>query len=44
MQRGKYFRILANVMIDGQSLGDDLVRNMLARKYDGGKRSGWCDI
>jgi len=43
MQRGKYFRILANVIIDGKSLGDSLVSNGLARRYDGGKRGGWCD-
>ena len=42
-QRGKYFRILANVIIDGESLADSLVSNGLARRYDGGKRGGWCD-
>ena len=40
MQRGKYFRILANVIIDGKSLGGSLVSNGLARIYDGGKRGG----
>ena len=43
MQRGKYFRILANVIIDGESLADSLLKNGLARRYDGGKRGGWCD-
>jgi len=43
MQRGKYFRILANVMIDGVSLADSLINNGLARPYDGGKRGGWCN-
>ncbi|GFO71605.1 micrococcal nuclease [Bathymodiolus japonicus methanotrophic gill symbiont] len=42
IQRGKYFRILANVIIDGESLGDSLLSNGLARAYDGGKRAGWC--
>ena len=42
-QRGKYFRILANVIIDGESLADSLLKNGLARRYDGGKRGGWCD-
>jgi micrococcal nuclease len=42
-QRGKYFRILANVIIDGMSLADSLIKNGLARRYDGGKRGGWCD-
>jgi len=43
IQRGKYFRILANVMIDGVSLADSLIKNNLARPYDGGKRGRWCD-
>ena len=43
MQRGKYFRILANVMIDGVNLADSLISNGLARSYDGGKRDGWCE-
>ena len=43
MQRGKYFRILANVIIDGVSLGDSLLSSGLARVYDGGKRGGWCE-
>ena len=42
IQRGKYFRILANVIIDGESLGDSLLSSGLARAYDGGKRAGWC--
>lgn len=44
IKRGKYFRILADVYIDNKSLGDSLVLNGFARKYDGGKRLGWCDI
>ncbi len=44
MQRGKYFRILANVIIDGKSLGDSLLSHGLARLYDGGKRGSWCDL
>ena len=42
-RRGKYFRILANVIIDGESLADSLLKNGLARLYDGGRRVGWCD-
>ena len=44
IQRGKYFRILANVIIDGKSLGDSLIEDGLARLYDGEKRSGWCSV
>ena len=43
MQRDKYFRILANVMIDGVSLADSLINNGLARHYYGGKRGSWCN-
>ena len=42
MQRGKYFRILADVYIDGKSLADSLIKSGHARVYDGGKRLGWC--
>lgn len=42
IQRGKYFRILANVSIDGEDLGKQLIQAGLARPYDGGKRQGWC--
>jgi len=42
MRRGKYFRILADVYIDGSSLADLLISMGYARPYDGGKRMGWC--
>ena len=42
-QRGKYFRILADVYIDGKSLADGLIKAGHARVYDGGKRLSWCD-
>jgi endonuclease YncB( thermonuclease family) len=35
-------RIDADVAIDGRSLADMLVSAGLARRYDGGKRGGWC--
>ncbi|WP_374381018.1 thermonuclease family protein [Dongia sp.] len=35
-------RIDADVAIDGRSLADMLVGAGLARRYDGGKRKGWC--
>lgn len=43
IERGKYFRILADVYIDNQSLASLLIANNLARPYQGGKRSGWCE-
>jgi len=41
IKRGKYFRILAEVFIDGNSLSESLISNNLARSYDGGKRESW---
>ncbi|MFK5892271.1 MAG: thermonuclease family protein [Pseudomonadota bacterium] len=38
----KYDRLLADILIDGQSLGKMLVENNLGRSYDGGHRDGWC--
>ncbi|MBI2256148.1 MAG: thermonuclease family protein [Proteobacteria bacterium] len=35
-------RIDADIAIDGRSLADMLVSAGLARRYDGGKRGGWC--
>jgi micrococcal nuclease len=43
LQRGKYFRVIADVMIDGVNLGQELLDNELAYKYTGGKKSSWCD-
>jgi len=42
MKRGKYFRIIADVYVDGKNLGEVLVNQGMARKYSGGKREGWC--
>jgi endonuclease YncB( thermonuclease family) len=43
LQRGKYFRVVADVIIDGVSLEQELLENKLAYKYTGGKKSSWCD-
>jgi len=43
MQRGKYFRILANVYVDGKDLAQALIQEGHARAYDGGKRGSWCN-
>ncbi len=42
MQRDKYFRIVAEVLIDGKSLGNTLVSEGLAKVYFGGKKKSWC--
>ena len=36
-------RIDANVILsDGRDLGDVLIKQKLARPYNGGRRYGWC--
>ena len=42
IQRGKYFRLVADVVIDGQNLTDLLLINKLGYRYNGGKKLGWC--
>ena len=37
MERGKYFRIAADVIVDGESLGDMLIEAGMAVRYDGEK-------
>jgi len=43
LQRGKYFRVVANVVVDGVSLEQELIDNELAYRYDGGKKLNWCE-
>ena len=44
MERGKYFRIAADVFVDGESLGDMLIEAGVAVRYDGGKKNHkWCE-
>ena len=43
LQRGKYFRVVADVYFDGVSLEQELLDNELAYKYTGGKKSSWCN-
>jgi len=41
IQRDKYFRILADVEIDGKDLGKELLEKSLAKPYDGGTKEEW---
>jgi endonuclease YncB( thermonuclease family) len=44
MQRGNYFRIASDVIIDGESLADILSEAGMAVRYNGGKKTHkWCD-
>jgi micrococcal nuclease len=42
MRRDKYFRILADAYVDGESIGDTLIGRGLAVPYKGGKKIDWC--
>jgi micrococcal nuclease len=39
MERGKYFRIAADVIVDGENLADLLIEAGMAVRYDGGKKT-----
>ena len=43
--RGKYFRIVADVKIDGKSLGGYILKKGFGHKYDGEGKEGsdWCE-
>ena len=44
MERGKYFRIAADVFADGESLAEMLVEAGMAIRYNGGKKTHkWCE-
>ncbi|RMG84523.1 MAG: thermonuclease family protein [Chloroflexi bacterium] len=42
IERGKYFRILAEVYVDGQNVADLMLKSGFVRPYRGGKRKPWC--
>ena len=41
--RGKYFRILADVVADGKDLSAILLEKGLAVRYKGGRKKRWCE-
>ena len=44
LERGKYFRVVADVIVDGKSLSAYLLKNGHAYAYSGGKKKqmDWC--
>lgn len=42
IKRGKYFRLIADVYVDGVSLGELLLNNKHAVKYAGKTKKKWC--
>jgi endonuclease YncB( thermonuclease family) len=44
MQRGNYFRIASDVIVDGESLGDMLIEAGMAIRYNGRRKTHkWCN-
>lgn len=44
VERDKYFRVLADVIVDQKNLSEVLIKNQLAYKYEGGtkEKTNWC--
>lgn len=42
LQRGKYFRLVAEVVADGVNVSDAMLESGMARPYDGGTKTPWC--
>lgn len=40
--RDKYFRLLADVYVDGNRMADTLISEKLAYEYYGGTKQSWC--
>ena len=44
MEQGKYFRIVADVYVEGENIADMLIEAGVAVKYDAGKKiKDWCE-
>lgn len=43
-ERGKYFRLVCDVVCQGRNLASYLLDQRVARPYRGGKRKGWCSL
>jgi endonuclease YncB( thermonuclease family) len=41
IRRGKYFRLLADVYVDGNNLSEELMKNGYAKPYNGGRKPQW---
>lgn len=42
IKRGKYFRLIADVYVDGVSLADQLIKQGHAVEYKGKTKRSWC--
>jgi len=43
IKRGKYFRLIADVYVDGKPVSNELIKNNLAIPYCGGHKKDWCE-
>lgn len=44
VEKDKYGgRVVADVYVDQENLGDIMIREGFAKPYDGGKKDSWCD-
>ncbi|MEQ5834239.1 thermonuclease family protein [Marinobacter sp. NFXS9] len=44
LDRGKYFRVVADVYVDGTNIADQVMNAGLAHEYDGGTKETWCPL
>ncbi len=42
IKRDKYFRVVGDILLDGQLASDLLITHNLAMRYDGGAKAQWC--
>lgn len=42
--RDKYFRIDADVIVNGKNLAQELIAAKLGYSYDGGTKTSWCPV
>ena len=42
IERGKYFRIVGDLYIDGENISKGLIKEKLAYIYHGGRKRSWC--
>ena len=42
IERGKYFRIVGELYIDGENISKDLMKKNIVYQYTGGKKKDWC--
>jgi endonuclease YncB( thermonuclease family) len=42
IERGKYFRIVGELYIDGENISNNLLKRKLAYYYNGAKKRSWC--